>query len=346
MPGRLNVGLIGVGRLGRLYGRYLAQRVPNARLVAVASGRGDSAREFAAEYGVPRWYAGYQDLLGDREVEAVAVVSSSSTHHDVVIDAARAGKAIFCEKPLSLSLEAALEMLDVVKGTGTFFQISFQRRFDAGYLAARRKVEEGVIGTPVMMISTSRDTSRPPVEFCDPVVSGGMIMDMGGHDFDAVRMFMGEVRRVYATGGTLAYPELKPVGDIDNAVINLVFESGALGSVHLSRNGIFGYDIRGEVWGTKGSLQIGYYRQTPLLVLTQAGVTHDAVPYFMERFEPAYMAQIQDFVNQVLAGGKPSVTGADALAALRICLAANQSLRENRPIEISETQTDVAKTNG
>ena len=201
---------------------------------------------------------------------------------------------------------------------------------------APKKVDDGVIGAPVLLTSTSRDPFRPPLEFCDPKVSGGLIADMGIHDFDVARMFMGDVRRVFATGCTLAYPEMVPIGDIDNAVINLVFESGGLGAVHLSRNAVFGYDIRAEVWGTKGSLQIGYWRQTPILVMTREGITHDAVPYFMERFEHAYLAQIQDFVNNVIDGKAPSITGADAVAALRISLAATRSFQENRPVEVAE----------
>ena len=190
----------------------------------------------------------------------------------------------------------------------------------------------------MVFTSISRDPYAPPIEFCDPKVSGGMIADMGGHDFDVARMFMGEVQRVHAIGATLAYPEMKSVGDIDNAIIDLVFESGALGVVQLSRNSAFGYDIRSEIWGTKGSIQIGYYRQTPILLLTPEGITHDAVPYFMERFENAYLAQIQNFVEHVQKGLPPSITGADAEAALRISLAANVSMRERRPVEVQELE--------
>jgi len=225
-------------------------------------------------------------------------------------------------------------MLEMVKAAGVFFQPGFQRRFDAGYVAAKKQIEAGVIGTPVVLTSTSRDPFRPPLEFCDPKVSGGLIADMGIHDFDVARMYMGDVRSVYAVGCTLAYPEMKSVGDIDNAIINMIFESGALGAVHLSRNAVFGYDIRAEIWGTKGSLQIGYHRQTPILVMTKEGITHDVVPYFMERFESAYLAQIQDFVDKVQHGGEPAVTGADAVAAMRISLAATRSLHENRIIEV------------
>ena len=334
MSDRLNVGVIGIGRLGRVYARNLAQRVPGARLVAVADQKAGVAEAFAAEQGIPKFYTSHQEILADRDVDAVVVITSSSTHKEVVIDAARAGKAIFCEKPIALTLADAGEMLDVVRETGVFFQMAFQRRFDAAYVGARRKVEEGVIGTPVVFLSTSRDPYRPPLEFCDPKVSGGLIADMGIHDFDVARMYMGDVKSVYAIGCTLAYPEMKTVGDIDNAIINMVFESGALGAVHLSRNAVFGYDIRAEIWGTKGSLQIGYHRQTPILVMTKEGITHDVVPYFMERFESAYLAQIQDFVNKVLHGGEPAVTGADAVAAMRVSLAATRSLHEGRIVEV------------
>jgi predicted dehydrogenase len=215
-----------------------------------------------------------------------------------------------------------------------FFQPGFQRRFDTGYVAAKKQIEAGVIGTPVVLLSTSRDPFRPPLEFCDPKVSGGLIADMGIHDFDVARMYMGDVKSVYSVGGTLAYPEMKTVGDIDNAVINLVFQNGTLGAVHLSRNAVFGYDIRAEIWGTKGSLQIGYHRQTPILVMTKEGITHDVVPYFMERFENAYLAQIQDFTDKVLHGGKPTITGEDAMAVLRISMAATASLQEGRPVDV------------
>jgi scyllo-inositol 2-dehydrogenase (NAD+) len=337
MSGRLNVGVVGLGRLGRVYAADLAHRVPKARLAAVADKRAELAAAFAAEYGVAKHYGSHQELIADPEVEAVAVISSTSTHPEVVMDAARAGKAVFCEKPISLSLAEAERMVRVAADSGVFFQMGFQRRFDSGYLAAQKKIAEGAIGTPVVLKSTSRDPFPPPLEFCDPRVSGGLIADMGIHDFDVARMFMGEVRSVYAVGGTLAYPEMKTVGDIDNAVITLVFENGTLGSVELSRNAVFGYDIRAEVWGTKGSLQIGYFRETPILLMTREGISHDVVPHFMERFGNAYLAQIQNFVSRVLAGARPSITGEDAIAALRISLAANLSLREKRPVDVKET---------
>ncbi len=333
---RLRVGLIGLGRLGRMYGQYLAQRVPGAVLAAVADHKAANAEAFARDFNVPRHYVEHGALLDDRSIDAVVVVSSTHTHKQVVLDAAAAGKAIFCEKPISLTLDGAREMIRAVEKSGVFFQMAFQRRFDLGYQAARRKVQEGAIGEPMMFTSISRDPYAPPIEFCNPKVSGGMISDMGVHDFDIARVFMGDVRRVHALGATLAYEEMKPIGDIDNAIIDLVFENGTLGVVQLSRKSVFGYDIRGEIWGTKGSIEIGYYRQTPILMLNAEGVSHDAVPYFMERFENAYLAQINDFVDHVQKALPPSVTGADAEAALRISLAANLSRQEQRPVELSE----------
>ena len=336
----LKVGLIGAGRLGRMYGHYLAHRVPGVALVAVADRKLELARALAAELGVGRHYGAHEELLDDRDVEAVAVITSTSTHKQVVMDAARHGKAIFCEKPISLTLQDAREMIAAVDAAGVFFQMAFQRRFDAGYLAAKAKLDSGAIGDPVMFTSISRDPYAPPIEFCDPKVSGGLIADMGVHDFDVARMYMGEAARVHAIGGTLAYPEMKSVGDIDNAVIDVVFQNGGLGVVQLSRNAVYGYDIRGELWGTKGSIQIGYYRQTPILMFTRDGIAHDAVPYFMERFENAYLAQIQNFAEHVREGLPPSITAADAVAALRISVAANLSTRENRPVDLLEVAAE------
>ena len=193
MSGLLNVGVIGLGRMGSVYARNLAHRVPNARLVAVSDHKDSLRQQFAAELGGVKAYATHQELLHDKDVEAVAIVTSTSTHKEVVMDAAASGKAIFCEKPMSLSLADAHDMQRAVDHAGVFLHMGFQRRFDAGYQAAKKKVDDGVIGDPIVMTSISRDPFRPPLEFCDPKVSGGLIADMGVHDFDLGRMFLGEV---------------------------------------------------------------------------------------------------------------------------------------------------------
>jgi inositol 2-dehydrogenase len=334
MNSKLNVGVIGLGRLGKVYAEHLALRVPNANLVAVADMQKSLAESFAEEHDLPKWYGGHEELLNDSEIDAVAVISPTSTHKKVVIDAAGSGKAIFCEKPISLAVSDAEDMLDAVDKKGVFLQLGFQRRFDKGYAEAKKKLDDGIIGTPVLLKSTSRDPFRPSLEFADPKHSGGLITDMGIHDFDVARLFMGEVKSVYSIGGTLAYPEMKEIGDIDNAVINMYFESGALGVVDISRNAVYGYDIRAELLGTKGTLKVGYLRETPLLVLTKEGVTHDVVPHFMERFGDAYLAQIQNFIDNVKTGKEPQVSGEDGIKALKISLAATQSYKENRPVEL------------
>jgi predicted dehydrogenase len=195
-------------------------------------------------------------------------------------------------------------------------------------------VQEGAIGVPVLFKSTSRDPYRTTLEYADPRSSGGMIMDMGIHDFDLARFFMGEVLSVHAIGGTLAYPELETVGDLDNAVITLRFSDGRLGVVDLSRNGVYGYDISTELLGTAGTLRVGYLRETPLYVMKKNAIAHDTVPHFMQRFAGAYTAQLQDFARNVLQKRPAPVTIDDGLAAVRIAVAAQRSLESGRPVEV------------
>ncbi len=335
MNNKIKVGLIGAGRMGMVYAEDLAYRVPQARLVA-ASDVDPAAEAKVRALGVPKWYANYQDLVDDIEIDAVVIITPTSTHRDIVIAAAKAGKAIFCEKPLSISIEEARAIERVIAETGVFFHMGFMRRFDRGYRAAKEKIDQGLIGTPVLFKASSRDPFRPSLEYLDPKHSGGIMIDMGIHDIDLARWLMGEIKSVYTIGGVLAYPEVNQVGDIDNAVVTLNFESGALGVIDLSRSGVYGYDIRAEILGTKGTLKVGYLRETPILVMNKEGVTHDTVPYFMERFERAYIDQLQDFVERFSKGSLPSITCADGVADLEVAYAATQSFKENRPIVLTK----------
>lgn len=337
MKKRVPVGVIGLGRMGQIYARHLAQSIAEARLVYVSDVLEDRARGLASELGVEAWSTDYRDLLASPAVEAVFVTSPTSTHRQVVVAAAEAGKAVFCEKPIALTLEDTDQMLAAVDRAGVMFQVGFMRRYDAGYQAAKRQIEAGTIGKPVTFKAVGRDPFCPDLNYARPDVSGGLILDMAIHDFDLARWLMAdEVKRVYAEGGTLAFPQLNTVGDIDNAVINLLFEGGALGNVEVSRNAMYGYDIRTEILGTEGGLNIGYYQQTPLLILTRHGICHDMVPYIIERFGAAYQAQAKDFVGRVMTDQPPAVTGADARAALVIGLAATRSFKEARPVELAE----------
>jgi inositol 2-dehydrogenase len=331
----LNVGLIGLGRLGRIYARDLSTRVACTRLVAVADVDRTAVDEIAGEFAVPFSTTNANDLISHPSVDAVVIVTPTSTHRAVTEAAAASGKAVFCEKPLSISLDEASAIKHAVDRSGIFFQMGFMRRFDRGFAAAKQRLDEGAIGEAVVFKSTSRDPFRPSVEYADPRSSGGMILDMGIHDFDLARWFMGEVATVQAIGGVLAYPELGAVGDIDNAIISLVFTSGRLGVVDLTRNGIYGYDIITELLGTQGTLRVGYIRETPLLIMTKGVVAHDTVPYFMERFAAAYTAQLENFAQNVLQGRQPPITVDDGVQALRIAVAATRAQHTGQRVEVA-----------
>src|ERR1700722_9183447 len=322
---KLNVGLIGLGRLGKVYARDLAARVTGVRLAALADTNAKLAEETARELDIPRWYPDPIAMMDDRGVDAIIIVSPTDTHTELAVAALERKKSVFCEKPPAISLSQTQKMKDAAARMGGFLQMGFMRRFDVGYAAAKKKIDEGVIGTPIVFKSSSRDPYRPSLEYANPKSSGGMIMDMGIHDFDLARWYMGEVASVSAIGGTLAYPELNEVGDIDNAIVSLTFTSGRIGVVDLSRSGIYGYDIFGEILGTTGTLRIGYLRETPMFVMTKNQVAHDTVPFFMERFRDAYTVQLQNFVDNLREGRSPQITIADATGALRISLAASKA---------------------
>jgi inositol 2-dehydrogenase len=328
---RVKVGLVGLGRLGRIYARDLATRIPETRLVAVADPDEAALADVSATYDA-RPHRDPETLFQDSEVEAIVIASPTHTHAALTVAACATGKPIFCEKPPALSLAETGRMKAAVSRPGVFFQMGFMRRFDPGYAAAKRKVQEGLIGTPVVFKSSSRDPHRTTLEYANPKSSGGMIMDMGIHDFDLARFFMGEVKSVTAVGGTLAYPELKTVGDIDNAIVSLVFNDDRIGVVDLSRNGIYGYDISTELLGTEGTLRVGYIRETPLLIMTKNSVAHDTVPYFMERFAQAYTIQLQDFARNVIEGRPATLTIDDGIAAIKIALAAERARVSGRPV--------------
>ena len=333
---KLNVGLIGLGRLGRVYARDLAARVTGVNLAAVADIKAELAEETARELNIARWYMDPIAMLDDPGVDAVVIVSPTDTHCDLVVSTLERGKPVFCEKPPALSLAETKTMKDAVARTHGFLQMGFMRRFDAGYAAAKKKVEEGVIGTPIVFKSSSRDPYRPSLEYANPKSSGGMIADMGIHDFDLARWYMGEVASVTAIGGTLAYPELNEVGDIDNAIITLTFESGRIGVVDLSRSGIYGYDIFGELLGTTGTLRIGYLRETPLFVMTKNQIAHDTVPFFMERFRDAYPTQLQNFVDNLRNDREPTITIDDGIGSLRIALAATRAQATGKRVSLKD----------
>jgi scyllo-inositol 2-dehydrogenase (NAD+) len=331
---RLKVGVVGVGRLGRVYVRDLAGRIPETTVVAVADTNRALADQIAAEFDVPKAYGSAQDLIDDRDVDAVVIVTPTHTHRDIVIAAADSKKPTFCEKPPAINLAECTAMADAINKSGTFFQMGFMRRFDPGYAAAKEKITQGAIGRPVVFKSTSRDPFRPSLEYANPVSSGGILVDMGIHDFDLARWFMGEVETVSAVGAVLAYPEMASISDNDNAIATLVFADGRLGVIDLTRNGVYGYDISTELLGDGGTVRVGYLRETPIFTMTKNSIAHDTVPYFMERFERAYTLQLQNFAQSVLQDRPPAIAISDGVEALRVALAATAACRTGQPVKV------------
>ena len=337
---RLNVGVIGLGRLGRVYARDLAGRIPETKLVAVAVPLGNLAKEVAEEFDVAKSFTDPLEMINDKSVDAIVIVTPTHLHREHVIAAAQSKKPTFCEKPPALSLAEVQQMKDAIAKSGVFFQMGFMRRFDPGYAAAKKQIEGGRIGQPLVFKATSRDPFRPSLEYANPASSGGMLLDMGIHDFDLARWFMGDVRSVAAIGATIAYPELATVGDIDNAITSMTFTSGKLGVVDLTRSGIYGYDISTEILGLEGTIRIGYLRETPIMVMTKAnGVSHDTVPYFMERFRDAYTNQLQNFARNVLNNQPAPITIDDGMEALRVGIAATRARESGTTVTVSDVKS-------
>jgi inositol 2-dehydrogenase len=326
----LNVGVIGLGRLGSQYARYVSTRLPGARLCAACDVQPNVAASIARETGAAKTYTDYRELLADKEVDAVVVMTPTKYHGEVITAAAKAKKAIFCEKPLTLDLDEGALIETTVAKCHAFFQLGFMRRFDKAFAAAWKKIQEGAIGTPIVFKSTSKDKSPPPVEFLRPASSGGLFIDMGIHDFDMARWYMGEVKSVFSAGGALAYPEVGEVGDYDNGITTLNFVNGNLGMVTLSRSGVYGYGIHSEIVGTEGTIQIGYDRETAILMMTKGVIAHDSIPGFYERFEQAYITQLQNFVDNVRLDRPAPIVCKDGIAALRIALAATRSVQSGK----------------
>jgi inositol 2-dehydrogenase len=338
----LKVGVIGLGRMGQLYARLLATQTSGVLLYAIAEVGEQARMRVTDEFNVPHAFANIQELLALPELDAVVIATPTSTHYELIIAAAGAGKAIFCEKPLALSLEETRTAIEAVTQARVPLQVGFMRRFDAGYQKAKALIAEGQIGQPVTFKSLSRDPFCPPRDYMDPAKNGGLILDMGIHDFDLARWLMGsEVERVTAEGTVLVCKDLASVGDIDNAVINLRFVNGALGNVEVSRNAFYGYDIRTEVLGSEGAVMIGVQQHTPVVLFTRAGAQHDVTPYLMERFGDAYHTQLQHFADCLHNGQSPSVSGADALAACEIGVAATRAYQTNRSVTLSELRSSA-----
>ncbi len=328
------LGVIGVGRIGRLHVNNITAHIPEARVVAVADVIEEAARQVAQTYHIPHAYGDPRELMEREDIDAVVICSSTNTHAELIEMAARAGKHAFCEKPLDLDVERVRRVLRVVEETGIKLQVGFQRRFDPSFRRARELIAAGAIGEPHLVRITSRDPAPPPIEYIK--VSGGIFLDMTIHDFDMSRFLLGdEPEEIFATGGVFVDPAIGEAGDIDTALITLRFRSGALVSIDNSRKAVYGYDQRVEIFGSGGMIAVGNKMPDQVVHLDGSG-THGSKPvyFFMERYTEAYIEEMRAFVRSILEGTPPPVSGWDGLVPVIMGHAAWQSYREHRPVPI------------
>jgi myo-inositol 2-dehydrogenase/D-chiro-inositol 1-dehydrogenase len=335
MTKKVKIAVIGTGRMGSVHTRNIARQLPEADLVAICDIRLEVAQAVADELGIQRVVQDYRELLVDKEIEAILIATSTDTHAFIMKDVAAAGKHIFCEKPLALELDKIDEALEVVKKAGVKLQVGFNRRFDKSFQRVRAIVASGEIGRPCILRITNRDPDFPDMEFLR--VSGGIFLDLAIHDFDMVRFQVGEVEEIYATGSVLIEPKLKEFGDIDTDVVTLKFVNGAVGAIDNSRKAVYGYDQRLEVFCSNGTAMANNEAETVTVKGNTDGFLSAKPPYFfMQRYAPCYVEEVRQFVECVRDGKPTPTTGADGRAAVVLGYAAWKSLRENRPVKISE----------
>jgi predicted dehydrogenase len=322
--------------MGNVHARLLATAIPEARLAGVADADPAARDRVAARWQVPT-FATASELAAVPGVDAVLVAVSSSQHLPVVREVAAVARDILCEKPLALTLEDSEAAAEAARRAGVRLQVGLMRRWDPDYRAARDHLAAGRCGRPVVFSSLQYDPEPPPIAFCDPAVSGGIFVDMGIHEFDLGRWLLGdEVESVHALGSTRAVPELAAVGDVDSAVVDLRFASGAVGVVLLGRSAAYGEDVRTEVLGSDGSVFVGDLPVGKGRFARRGQVVSRTLDPGALRFERAYAEQARAFARAILDDRPVEVTAEDATAALRIALAADRSMREGRIVTIAE----------
>ncbi len=332
----VRIALVGAGRIGRIHAENLAFRLPEAQLVAVADANRLSAEQCARDCRIPSVAATYQEILQRDDIDAVAICSSTDTHADYIVEAAKAGKHIFCEKPIALDLASIDRALAAVETSGVTLMVGFNRRFHANFKRVRDLVAAGAIGQPHLVRITSRDSAPPPVEYVK--VSGGIFLDMTIHDFDMARYLIGsEVTEVFATGNVLIDPAIGEAGDVDTAVVVMRYATGAICTIDNSRQAVFGYDQRVEVFGSGGMTTCDNSYPDSVVTSTRDGV-RSSLPHFgfLEIYRETYVEEMRAFLRAVETGTMPPITGIDGRIPLVMGLAATRSLREGRPVQLSE----------
>lgn len=331
---KIMIGVIGAGRIGKLHIEHLSLHIPQAELVAIADINKAQAQSVALQFNVPKAVSDYHELLTEQLIEAVIICSATNTHAQIVQDAASAGKHIFCEKPIDFDLDRIDQTLAAVEKAGVKFQVGFNRRFDRNFRRMHERIVSGQIGKPHILRITSRDPAPPSIDYVK--ASGGIFLDMTIHDFDMARYLIdSEVLEVYATGGVMIDPQIGEAGDIDTAVITLKFANKVIGTIDNSRQAVYGYDQRVEVFGSEGMLRAENPAGDDLFLSKRTGI-HTSLPpfFFVERYKESYITEMKEFLACIQNDTPPLVTGNDGRVPVAIGLAAMRSYRENRPVRL------------
>lgn len=331
---KVNVCVIGTGRIGRLHARNLKYQIPGANLLGVADIVEKSAYELASQLEIPIVEKDYRVLLDNKDIDAVIICSSTDTHAQIISESAQAGKHIFCEKPIALELDKIEQALSEVKKAGVKLQVGFNRRFDPSFKKAKELVKNGVIGVPHLVKITSRDPEPPPVSYIK--VSGGIFLDMTIHDFDMARYLLDqEVVELMAVGSCLVDPAIGEAGDIDTAIVTLKYKKGAWGIIDNSRKAVYGYDQRIEIFGSEGCIMVGNPRATEVMISGAESVKSDKpLFFFVERYKEAYLAEMEEFIKCILEDREPSVGGWDGKISVMMGYAAKESLNRGSFVKL------------
>jgi predicted dehydrogenase len=333
---KLGVGVLGVGDMGRRHAENIRRLVPEARLLAVADPATARAREVAAELEIEHAFSSLEDMLALKEIDCVVIAAPDKFHGQAIRTAAAAGKDILSEKPIALKLADALAALEAVAAAGVRLQIGFMRRYDPGYATAMKRIEAGEIGEPVIFKSVGRDRDAPPIAAYQAKLNGMLLYNNTIHDFDLARWLMrDEVVEVHAYTTVAIRPEVGQYGDVVASVVNLKYRHGAIGNVESFVQAVYGYDIRTEVVGSKGSILVGSLQQTPVTFLARDGGRQVLADHFLTRFEAAYVAEVRDFVHNILHDKPLRVSGEDGLRALEIAVAAESSHLQSKPCSVA-----------
>jgi myo-inositol 2-dehydrogenase/D-chiro-inositol 1-dehydrogenase len=333
---KLKLGIIGAGRIGNVHARSITYHVPEADLIAIADIAKEKAQKLALDLGIPNVYSDYKKILENSDIDAVLICTPTDIHADLCIEAAKAGKHIFCEKPIDVSVDKILKVIETVKKYNVKMQVGFNRRFDHNHNRLHKVIKEGKLGDILTINITSRDPALPPINFLKS--SGGMFLDMSIHDFDMAGFLAGSiVEEVYVKAAVRVDESVGSIGDVDTAVCLLKLKNGVLATINNCRATAFGYDQRIEVFGSKGMATADNDTETNVTLYCDNGVVRDKPLYFfLERYMQSFAEEMKQFVDAVINGKQIPVTCKDALYPVLIALAARKSVDENRPVKIEE----------